>query len=674
MIQEMAAILIGETRTKKWFRFAVAVLMAGTIWLLVFPCAAAKTQKCNRPPTISNIAKAISSDGGSLTITWDTDTPSDTQVLWGMNDHLGGKTIGAIDTITGKTTGHSYTIDGLFPRFGPYGFYIYSRCVDERGPSRDPRFGSNINQPGNHFLLTLPLPIGAFQYTTQLVGAHSTFPGYPLFFNAHPVPLRADDTTPTWNYTISLSGPSGWPISVETPAGITLNKGAFTRTQYHGSGEPYSIRVDVPSNAAPGAYTIGIHVTDNTYKAAAQDSTWTIHVLDPEKDRVRQSTPRIYPPIPCLTGKSRSPNGHSCDFSWVDGMHTAMNTKLYPAGRGPCQDNDVLPNGYGMSYEAFSWYYDGIRVYWNAKNYLKNSSFDRCLNSALAYYRDRQVLFYGGGAGQGRATFARGLYTDYLVTRDQKDLEAMNDLAIAPRTPYVNFGAEMIEYGAERELAYRLEAEYIYAKLGHTERQKIFDRALALAIGHLDQACVSQEGWRGVAPASVQPSFIGLTADILLYYFDDGHQSDIRIPWAVKQCGDWMATHAWRDTREMYVGNGITYYFDYLVDQHDKLGNDGTSDYRVLNQLISPMYAWLFQYTGNATIPGTDGLQCYGAAGRPCTYQQLGDAAFASAAGSSGDSTSGSGNIDKGKTYSQEYRWSFDYVKWRSPPADGEHR
>jgi hypothetical protein len=653
--------------TKRTYSRYLVFFLLGAIWTGVSgPAMARNKDECKRPPIISNVSKVQSADGRSLTITWDTDTASDTQVLWGLNDHLGGKTIGAIDAVTGKTTGHKYTLDGLFPGFGPYGFYLHSRCVDEHGPSKDSHFWSEINAT-SRFAYTSQMPIGPFRYTTELLGAHSTFPGYPLFFNLHPVALQGDSTKPTWNYTVTLRGPSGWPIMVDTPAAITLKEGSFSRTQYHGSTEAYSVHVDVPASASPGAYKISIHVMENTYGAGEQDSTWTINVLDSKKDRVQQGRPASYPPIPCLSRKAKLPNGHSCDFSWLDGMKAAFNPKLYPTGRGPCQDNDVLPNGYGSSYEAFSWYYDGIRVFWNAKSFLKNSSFDRCLASALAYYRDRQILFYGGGAAQGRATFSRGLYTDYLATKNPKDVEAIADLATAQKTPYVNFGAGMIEYGAERELAYRLEAEYVYSKLGHTERQSILDRALALAIGHLDQACVSEETWRGVAPASVQPSFIGLTADILLYYFDDGHQSDLRIPWAVKKCADWMATHAWRDTREANASNAASYFFDYLVDRHEKLGSEGKSDYRVLNQLISPMYAWLFQYTGNAAIPGTDGLQCYGSAGQSCTYQQLGDAAFASAAGSSGDASSGSGNIDKGKTYSQEYRWSYDYVRWRSP-------
>jgi hypothetical protein len=167
----------------------------------------------------------------------------------------------------------------------------------------------------------------------------------------------------------------------------------------------------------------------------------------------------------------------------------------------------------------------------------------------------------------------------------------------------------------------------------------------------------------------VEPIFIGLAADSLIYYYDNIDSTDIRIPWAIKKCGDWLWNHAWVG-QPIYSG-GPDHYWDYLTDVRVKMGSD--ADYRGLNGLIFPIYGWLFKYTGNATIPGSDGSQCYGTPGQPCTYQQAGDAAFSSAMNNSGNLTTW-GWVGMGKIYSQTTRWGFDYIKWRTQRSSSTKR
>jgi hypothetical protein len=68
------------------------------------------------------------------------------------------------------------------------------------------------------------------------------------------------------------------------------------------------------------------------------------------------------------------------------------------------------------------------------------------------------------------------------------------------------------------------------------------------------------------------------------------------------------------------------------------------SDLSSLNLLIAPIYAWLYQQTGQKQ------------------YQLEGDTIWN--AGVTGPPGSGIGW--SGKNFSQQYRWSFDYVKWRT--------
>ena len=63
-----------------------------------------------------------------------------------------------------------------------------------------------------------------------------------------------------------------------------------------------------------------------------------------------------------------------------------------------------------------------------------------------------------------------------------------------------------------------------------------------------------------------------------------------------------------------------------------------------LNNLVAPAFAWYYNVTGNAEP----------------VYLTAGDEMFSHAL-----DTAISYN---GKIFSQNYRWSFDYVRWRSTP------
>jgi hypothetical protein len=618
---------------------------------------------CTAAPSISNVAYRLASDSKSITISWDTDIPSDTQVLWGDNDHLGGPNSGPLDTVGGKTTGHSYTITGLYPRF-LYGMSIRDRCLDSNGPTLNTKFWAHSN-----FNITPPLPAGPFQWSPVQTGPHYTFAGYPLYYEFAPTERQTPTAGVNWNYTVTLSLPAGWSFTIEScgPScfGFPVTGTSFTRTEYNGVTESYLIHLNIPPGTAPGTYTISEHTVDNTFGTPPQDATWAVNILNPATDVVvRAAPPTSFPPIPCQHANSVQADGTACRSSFDAMLNLSFTSFVGVASGHMCTDNTTLPYGYGIGYEALSWYYDGIRGYQNALKYTGNSAFATCLAHARAYLRDRFYLYVptlstGRNWGTGHATFARGLYADYLATGNASDLAAIDDIVHLPT--YSGKDMELVTQNVQREVAYRLEAETVWAQLGHTDRTDLLNRAVAMTIGSLDESCVSQNNGEGPLPSSVEPAFIGLAADSLIYYFNNGHQDDIRIPWAIKKCADWLWKNAWIG-QPIYAG-GPDHYWDYLTDIRIKMGS--TTDDRTLNGLIYPIYGWLFKYTGNDSIPGSDGSQCYSTPGQPCTYQQAGDAAFSSSVTSSGDLTTW-GWMSKGKDYSQNTRWSVDYINWRT--------
>src|SRR5262249_46422858 len=210
--------------------------------------------------------------------------------------------------------------------------------------------------------------------------------------------------------------------------------------------------------------------------------------------------------------------------------------------------------------------------------------------------------------------------------------DATNLNLLAAKSAYAGLGASATDARMIREIQYLITANRLDAKLG-ANTFTAAAKAVDMTLGNIDQNVVSQNA------DYVQPFMLGLAAEALIKYYEDGHTSDIRIPIAVKHIADWLWTNAWNKTFITgYVGSQAFYYNNYYY----RIGLSG-SDQRNINLLVCPMYAWLSQYTGDAT------------------YQNEGDQCWQ--AGVNFDPSSG---INwSGKNFSQNYRWSFDFVTWR---------
>ena len=117
---------------------------------------------------------------------------------------------------------------------------------------------------------------------------------------------------------------------------------------------------------------------------------------------------------------------------------------------------------------------------------------------------------------------------------------------------------------------------------------------------------------------------VGLMAEALIQYYEE--TKDPRVPPAIKAAADGLWARAW-----IPDGNG----FYYESTNPTKAAPD-------LNLLIAPAYAWLYRLTGDPV------------------YQQRGDLIFQGGVEGAW--------LEQGKQFSQNYRWSFDYVKWRLHP------
>jgi hypothetical protein len=297
--------------------------------------------------------------------------------------------------------------------------------------------------------------------------------------------------------------------------------------------------------------------------------------------------------------------------------------------------------------ESAVWYYDGERVFYQIADYTSDPQWNTFAQNSKETYRN--YVFQNNGRVGGWRVFPHGLFMDYTRTGDEESKRAA--LLLAKGSPFAMTGGGVPE-ALSRETAYIIDAYLVAEALGEP-RSANLEKAVGYALGHIDQWFVknSSRNWA--------PFMFGLTAEALIAYHDQAPAGDFgrgagvsgtlevglprraaapqerrslpdpRILPAIKLGCDECWKRAWREKEQAFF---------YRADNPAQ----GTAD---LNLLVAPAYAWVYLQTGDIT------------------YRDRGDKAFAG--GVRGAYFAG------GKQFSQNYRWSFDYAKWRT---EAEHR
>jgi hypothetical protein len=204
---------------------------------------------------------------------------------------------------------------------------------------------------------------------------------------------------------------------------------------------------------------------------------------------------------------------------------------------------------------------------------------------------------------------------DYERTGDLLSYKAVELLYGGGWPSVPNFSYD-ISWGASREVAYALNTHVVHERLGGVRNQSMQDLAEAV-IGHFDQWFVSGNA------SYVQPFMVALSAEALIGYYE--LTADNRVPPLLKLAADRLWEKSWDSSTQSFL-----YYND--------VGGSGPAP--DLNLLIAPLYGWVYQQTADAA------------------YLSKGDEVFTGGVQAAW--------LDGGKQFSQNYRWSFDYLKWRS--------
>ncbi len=271
---------------------------------------------------------------------------------------------------------------------------------------------------------------------------------------------------------------------------------------------------------------------------------------------------------------------------------------------------------------------------------------------------------------QGWRRFSHGIKMDAERTADPTSVEGV--LRMRDNGSFANvltFNSTHLWYyeRRSREIAYMISAHVNAEKFGLPRQEEALALYISMSMKHLDE-------WITETYADpvhrLSPFMVGLTSEALIEFYEWEiennrdpsalfthpsvlYNSTRTIPEALQQ----VAYHM-RYTATVESGDNagkLMWVEDMSGNSYATWGDEGGSGYSALryesinnarpapalNLLICPLYAWVFKQTGNLD------------------YINIGDKLW-----EAGVATTNVGWNTK--TYNQNYRWSFDYVKWRN--------
>jgi hypothetical protein len=396
--------------------------------------------------------------------------------------------------------------------------------------------------------------------------------------------------------------PDQYPGSNNSCMGSYPNYKMYGIAPKYGSGW---LNITASATTTPGIHTIIIKGTSHI-EGVVRTVSIDVNVVSPAQMAISKTS---FPPPVAIPQKAQ----------WESDM-TKYGTWWCDPNKLDYIDQNVL-------------YYDGTRVYYNIADYTHDPKWNQCARfTADAYTNYVNGL---GGSLQSYRVFTQGLHMDYdrTGTAASKQVVTLLDHGINSwyaDPPHITGPENM------REAAYALDARLDRLELTGTSNPLMKDEVNAM-LGQFDQIFIQKQ-----YSYFVQPFMVGLVMNSLIRYYNEKEQNP-RIPYMIKQALDTMWVQAWKPE-----DHGFAYrcYMDgcYTPNDGSYYPPTGTRTYdngdANLNNLISPAYAWMFLQTGDPK------------------YREQADSLFANGV------TYNAINW-KGKEFSQNYRWSFDYVKYR---------
>jgi hypothetical protein len=355
--------------------------------------------------------------------------------------------------------------------------------------------------------------------------------------------------------------------------------------------------------------TLVLHLRTTQYVSPGQ---YTI-VLNTEMDGVKVTSPLsvVVSAIPLMSfaQQLRGP-GVLGKSKWE--------TTMVTLGAKWCNPTEV----YSFADESTVWFYDGARVYFQIADYTRDIKWQACALNIARQYRD--YVLKANGRLPGWRLHPHGLLMAWKRTGDASYRTALD--LLARNGNYAATGGG-IHFTMMRETAYVLQG-YVAAEKAGFPRNPLMLRAATQLIGQFAELFLP--AFTINKPFGPHLTVMnGLGAAALIEYYE--LTGDPRVPPTIKAMLDWMWTNAWSPTMRKLMIN---------PDLFGPLCSWGCRQYdSTLVNLTAPAFAWYWQLTSDPN------------------YLWKGDEMFAHAL----DTDINWG----GKIFSQNYRWSFDYIRWR---------
>lgn len=367
-----------------------------------------------------------------------------------------------------------------------------------------------------------------------------------------------------------------------------------------------------------GAQTINFTVVDGTQAAATPTAVSTatptpVRTVAPTPVPATPTpapatpTPRPATPTPVPTSTAWTPKPIPDFASWESRMKSFGTQHCNTIKSGVLSGDQALD----------ATYYDAEWVYYQIADYTKDSSWNSCADAAEKIYRDKYVIPAGGKA-TGYWNFTHGVTQDFLRTGDVTSKNAA--ISLSRNAAFTSDFTPLSSTATPdtcREVAYAIHSYLNAEYLGEPRRARMAS-LVDQSIGYINT-------WFGGTNRGARSFMVGLTVHALIHYFEN--TGDPRIVPAVAKAMDGLWEVNWVQSSEG---------FRYQTVAAPDATTDPSPD---LNLLIAPAYAWLYYQTGEIR------------------HLERGDAVFSGGVRRAW--------INNGKQFNQNYRWSFDFVKWR---------
>ncbi len=302
-----------------------------------------------------------------------------------------------------------------------------------------------------------------------------------------------------------------------------------------------------------------------------------------------------------------------------------------------------------------AWNYDGGRIYQQIADYdysvpgmpgYQNPDirdhWKRCAQLAMDPYKQTAIATVGGNTKEPNQ-FPFGMEMNQLRTGDTSNQAAIDVMQYAPG--YYVFFSGSAYASSTRLSAYMMDNRLAAELVGEPRNSAFLLRQVDVVLGYLDQTYNLNMHNPNQQSYVIHPFTVGTAMEALITYYEldlaEGNVPDARIPLEIKKVLDW-----WQDTQYIPQTHTLAYQVYDLPQNPAKVA--GLYSATELNDLVATAYAWYWSKTNDSTVLAE------------------GDDLFNHVFDSAGSQGTGGGWTYSVKEFNQVYKWSFDYVRWRT--------